>query len=352
MNTRVGYLAWLSAVVLSIAAPTDGAQAQWTSSRADGHAPIGVMGDHRHEAGEVMLSYRFMFMNMNGSRDGTSGITDQAVIDPTSYNFTVTPTKMPMMMHMVGVMYAPTDAITLMVMAPFLSIEMDHITRMGGTRDSPAFTTEASGVGDISVGGLVKLAAWGNQALHMNAGARLPTGSIEELDELPTSGGNDVQLPYPMQTGSGTFDVEPGITYLGQAGDWSWGGQGRATIRIGDNDHGYTLGNKFMGTFWGGRNLSRNAAMSLRVEAQGIGDIDGAEPAASVNPAVVPTARTDLRSGTRVDGGIGLNLHIPPAKGMRFAAELLFPLYQDLDSPQLETDWTLVLGFQIVPVAR
>ena len=44
--------------------------AQWTSSRPDGHAPIGVMGDHRHEAGEIMFSYRFMYMNMDGSRDG------------------------------------------------------------------------------------------------------------------------------------------------------------------------------------------------------------------------------------------------------------------------------------------
>lgn len=34
--------------------------------RADGHAPIGVMGDHLHKTGEVMLSYRFMHMDMGG----------------------------------------------------------------------------------------------------------------------------------------------------------------------------------------------------------------------------------------------------------------------------------------------
>jgi len=33
---------------------------------ASGHAPIGVMADHMHKAGEYMLSYRFM--NMDGSR--------------------------------------------------------------------------------------------------------------------------------------------------------------------------------------------------------------------------------------------------------------------------------------------
>ncbi len=130
--------------------------------------------------------------------------------------------------------------------------------------------------------------------------------------------------------------------------EWSWGGQGRATLRIGDNSHDYTLGNKFMGTFWGARALGRYVALSARLEAQGIGDISGADPAPSVNPAVVPTARTDLRSGTRLDGGLGLNTSIRggPLRGLRFAAEFLVPFYQDLGGPQLETDWTFVGGAQ------
>ena len=30
----------------------------WSADRADGHAPLGVMGDHVHEAGEWMVSVR------------------------------------------------------------------------------------------------------------------------------------------------------------------------------------------------------------------------------------------------------------------------------------------------------
>ncbi|NBD18196.1 MAG: hypothetical protein GVY04_19270 [Cyanobacteria bacterium] len=40
------------------------APGQWTSGRPDGHAPIGVMGDHVHGQGEWMLSYRYMFILM------------------------------------------------------------------------------------------------------------------------------------------------------------------------------------------------------------------------------------------------------------------------------------------------
>ena len=321
--------------------------AQWTSSRPDGHAPIGVMGDHRHEAGEVMLAYRFMYMHMEGSRDGTDQIDDAAVVDPAQYDFMVTPTRMPMMMHMFGVMYAPSDHFTLLAMLPLVDLEMDHLTRAGGS-----FTTMSSGIGDVGVGTLIGLANFGDQAVHANIGVRVPTGSIEEQDVLPTSGGNEVQLPYPMQIGSGTVDIEPGITYLGQSGDWSWGGQASGTFRLGENDRGWRLGHRFAGTLWGARRLNRNWSVSLRAATTFVGDVEGADPAPSVDPSVVPTARTDLRSGTRVDLAPGINFYLPEAKALRFAAELLWPVYQNLDGPQLETDWTLVVGFQITPVQR
>ena len=37
-----------------------------------------------------------------------------------------------------------------------------------------------------------------------------------------------------------------------------------------------------------------------------------------------------------------------PLEGLRFAFEMLFPLYRNLDGPQLETDWTLTSGVQYV----
>ena len=66
------------------------------------------MGDHTHGAGEFMLSYRYMVMTMAGNRDGTDGVDAEAVVAPDGYGFNVTPTEMPMQMHMAGAMYAPT----------------------------------------------------------------------------------------------------------------------------------------------------------------------------------------------------------------------------------------------------
>ena len=39
------------------------------------YGPIGVMGDHIHADNEIMFSYRYMTMYMDGSRKGTSRIT-------------------------------------------------------------------------------------------------------------------------------------------------------------------------------------------------------------------------------------------------------------------------------------
>ncbi|MGB0581855.1 MAG: transporter, partial [Limisphaerales bacterium] len=94
----------------------------WTGSRPDGHAPIGVMGDHYHGKNEWMFSYRYMFMAMDGNRNGNDQLTvaQTAAAGP----FGVVPLKMVMQMHMLGVMYAPSDHLTLMGMLPYNYIEM------------------------------------------------------------------------------------------------------------------------------------------------------------------------------------------------------------------------------------
>jgi hypothetical protein len=319
--------------------------AQWDASRADSHAPIGVMGEHRHHKGELMISYRYMTMAMEGSRIGTDPIDDAQIVAAGGEGFLVTPTEMPMQMHMVGVMYGVSERVTAMFMFPYRVISMDHIMRSGGT-----FTTESQGLGDVKAGAMVGLADWSKQSLHLNALMSLPTGSTDEEDVLPISGGDEVQLPYPMQIGSGTFDVMPALTWLGQYGDWSWGAQAGATIHLGENNRDWTFGDVYSLTAWGARNLHRHVSASVRLTGSTVGNIDGSDSAPSVNPAVVPTARTDLRGGDTLEGGFGLNLYIPKLNAFRLAIEGMMPLYRNLDGPQLENDWTLTVGLQVVPI--
>ncbi|MEM1043688.1 MAG: transporter [Bacteroidota bacterium] len=317
----------------------------WTSQRPDGHAPIGVMGDHTHGAGEVMFSYRYMFMPMEGSLLGTDEIADADVISPTGSNFLVTPTEMPMQMHMLGAMFAPANDLTLMLMVPLVFSEMDHVTRMGGT-----FQTESGGLGDVKLSALYTLARPGRSRIHANLGVSFPTGSIDEQDVNPMSMGNEVRLPYPMQIGSGTFDVMPGVTYLGQADAFSWGSQVSAKVRLGENSNDYRFGNVYGGTAWGAYKINDLVSASVRAEAMTWGDVDGADPAYAMAVAnrVVPTVFSDLRGGTRLDAGLGVNFFVPSGSlhNLRVGAEVMLPVFQDLDGPQLEVDSMIEVGLQ------
>ena len=330
----------------------------WTSHRPDGHAPIGVMGDHTHGGQEVMLSYRSMWMPMSGSRLGTDAIADAEIVSPTGQNFLVTPSEMPMRMDMLGVMYAPAKRATFMAMVPFVTYSMDHRSRMSVAADpeAVAFSTSSSGLGDVSASALVLLAEAGRSRVHAGLGASFPTGSIDKTDDTPM--GTDQLLPYPMQTGSGTVDLQPSLTYLGQSDHFGWGAQARGTVRLGENDRNYALGDRAGLTAWGSVGVTEAVSLSARLDGQAwdnvhvadgldVGDM-GYPYSMGVASRLVPTVFPDLRAGERVDLSVGANAMVPsgPLHGLRAAVEVGVPVYQRLAGPQLETDLVLTLGAQ------
>jgi len=312
------------------------------------------MADHKHEAGELMLAYRYMYMQMQESRDGTTNITDQSIVDPAGpYGFFVTPTEMPMQMHMFGAMYGATHGLTIMAMLPYVKASMDHLTRMGGT-----FNTSSGAVGDLAVTGLFDITKWDRQFIMGQLGVSVPTGSITQRDVTPVSMGNPTQLPYPMQTGSGTWDILGSLTYQGQVHSWSWGAQGGGRFRTGTNDNGYRLGNNYWLTGWGAVKFAKWLSASLRAQGRRNNNITGqdnllTDPVPTMGGPVpaadfVPTANTNLRAGTYGEIGVGINTSIAdgPLHGLRLSVEGLIPVYQKLDGPQLETDWTIIAGVQ------
>ena len=117
----------------------------------DAHAPIGVMGDHYHKAGEMMFSYRFMYMSMQENLDGKESISPEKLVTSIPNKFSslpmmpptlrVAPTKMSMQMHMLGIMYAPNNRITLMGMVNQNILANDTINRMTDDVDLDLFDT-------------------------------------------------------------------------------------------------------------------------------------------------------------------------------------------------------------------
>lgn len=328
-------------------------------TRPDSHAPIGVMADHTHEAGEVMISYRVMHMDMGGSRIGTDKVSPDTIATTVPNRFfgqpgqpptlRVVPLNMRMDMHMLGVMYAPADWVTLMVMGTYVAKEMDHRTYQGGmgTNVLGGFTTSPSGFGDTSVAAIIPVHKRHDFEVNVKAGVSVPTGSTTKTATVltPMNMQPELRLPYSMQLGSGTWDLQTGATVRGIAGDWGWGAQYSATIRTGRNDQGYSLGDSHQATAWLSRRLTPWFSTSLRIAGSAAGRIVGID-AAIVAP--VQTADPDNYGGERIDVFAGANLIATGGamEGVRLGIELGMPVHQNLNGPQMESDWSLTLGAQ------
>lgn len=330
------------------------AQVSVADSRPDAHAPISVMGEHKHAQGEMMFSYRYMQMTMDGNMSGADELSVSDVLN----SYIVSPVDMEMRMHMLGLMYAPTDRLTLMAMVNVMDLSMDHrirnmVAMINGI--SNTFSTESDGLGDISLGGIYELSSGAESTWLLNMSLSIPTGSIDEKGNIPLVNGasNNDQLPFPMQIGSGTYDLLSGLTYTRILSATSWGAQLKTTLRLGENDNGYTKGNEYQLQAWHAWLASEHTSLSARVSYKKREDYEGQDDQQSLpifngmmGAFTVPTVNPALRGGSQTDIAIGANTVVGESEH-RFAAELVFPFAHDLDGPQLAAqDMYLVFGYQ------
>ncbi|MBU3656284.1 MAG: transporter [Alphaproteobacteria bacterium] len=307
------------------------------------HAPIGVEGDHLHKKGEWMVGYDYERSRTSGYRSGTSKVSNASVM--AAYGEAAV--EMDMEMHMVEVMYGITDDLTLMIMPQYMVMDMTHQSSHGGGHIHQHTT---QGLGDTEVIGLYSLYKKedeaNRQAVHLNLGLSLPTGSI---DETFTDHHNKVyNLPYQMQFGSGTVDPIIGATYNGSAGQWAWGAQTLNTIRVGENSKGYRLGNDYSVTGWVARNVTDFASLSLRLDAERWDDVSGRNT--SLPLKAIAGANPSELDGERVMANVGLNLlageNLGVLAGQRLAVEFGLPAYQRYSGVQPDMDYRLQVAWQ------
>ncbi len=257
----------------------------YAHDKPNAHAPAGMMGDHTHEAGEVMFSYRLMHMFMEGTRIGNNRVSNDVARDygksvfastfpnhacVTGHDcrvagYRVLPTSMRMWMHMFGFMYGLNDTVTLTLMVPYMVNSMNHERNDGVT-----FTTRSEGFGDLRFGSLWRLWAveapsLGSHRFHMNLSLSVPTGSIEPTAVAPVAhdgGPREIRLPYPMHLGSGTVDFYPGITYGGEMGRASWGIQAIGALRLETNSNNFSKGDAYTVNVHGAYEVIENTLSS------------------------------------------------------------------------------------------
>jgi hypothetical protein len=336
----------LAALTLSSALAHDG------GPKADGHAPAGVMVDHMHKTGEWMVGYRYGYYLSDGDTlHGTRSVSDAEIIaNGCGHHHTCSmkQAEMTMHMHMLDIMYAPTDWLTLMVMPMWMSMDMTMSPlegamghgggHGGGHMGSHSHGTD--GFSDLIFGGLISLSQSETHSLHTGLMFSAPVGSVRERN----ANGNFTH--YMMQLGSGTWDFHPSLTYNGRADRWSWGAQMSGIIRMEDeNDSGYKLGDVFQVTGWAAYRFADWISASVRLIHTQQGEIEG-----HYNGPHGHSSPPDLQfnyGGRFLDVGFGINTVVTDGflKGHRLGVEWIQPLRDDVNGYQQEREGSLQVNW-------
>ena len=342
----------LAAVAMLV--PAAAVQAHETPSpypvSPDGHAPAGVMADHVHKAGDIMIGgiwtrERFTGSNYTGNRKASDA-------ELVAAGYTVREKAMTMDMVMGHLMWAPTNDVTLMVMPMWMRMEMDMLgignPHMGhgeegghgghgghGLMPGQTMKHTISGMGDTKVGPLFSLSRKPALSAHAGLMLSIPTGSVSRK-------GHDGKFThYGMQPGSGTWDIEPSLTLLGKNETLSWGVQASYLHRMESaNKSGYRLGNVFSSTAWVAKAITPRLSVSARLAYRDQGIIKG-----HYNGPHNHNSPPDLQGnygGQRLEAGAGANFVI--GQGLRVGAEVMVPVHQKVNGYQLRKDTGLNLS--------
>ena len=239
-------------------------------------------------------------------------------------------------MHMGSVMYAPTNRLTVMAMVPYMVKAMDHVDHEG-----ERFTEKTNGFGDVELTGLYSLTDPMNarSRILLSFGASAPTGSINQRHM-------GMRMEYPMQLGSGTFALRPGVVYLGQASPFGWGARFVSTFQLGRNDNNYRLGNRYEASAWVTRLINSTLSATAGINGESRGNIRGLDPL--LDALEEPTKDPRRQGGDRLDATLGLAFH--PQRGMLSGSSFFLnadlPIHQSLDGPQLKKRFGVRFEFQ------
>ena len=284
------------------------------------------------------LSYTYAISEYEEYYLGTNRVSyDDVLFSPgvdarTDNNYPVVPTEITQEVHALRVGYDLTEALTVRAQLPFVMQSTDHISIISGY---DAFNISSEGVGDIALVLDSTIRQTLNSSWKIGAGLSMPTGSIDEEGDTPRAPGNQ-QLPYTMQLGSGTWDVPLFLSFRKYEAGWDWGVDASFTMRTGENDRDYRLGNKGgLGGWlvWKGASALRPG---VRLDYRWRDEIHGEDASLRVPipafPYPAPVTNPNAFGGEQVD--VTLFARLPFAAGWYAEATYAQPIYLDLNGPQ------------------
>ena len=321
------------------------------------HAPIGVMGDHYHKAGEKMLSIRYSTMKMKGNSFNDNSVSDQEIIMGQANPFaslpgapshlSVVPNKMEMQMVMVGGMYAYSDDLTYMSMLMFMRNKMISNSYKGAMDRAylGSFQTSLDDLSNITFSALYKLYETNNNRWHLEMGLDKSIGKNHNKAIMltPMNTYMEMTMPYSMQMDESTRLIS-GITNSRNLDELVFGSQIKKYTVI--NDKNWAFGDKLEISSWLQKSYNDSLSYSVRLLFTKEHRISGSSseirsPVQSANPLNYGGESLKFILGANKIFNLFQKEHI------RLGFEYMFSLEDNRNGLQMDSDDKFIVGYQM-----
>ena len=305
----------------------------WDFSRSDAHAPSGVLADHVHSRGGIMLGYRHFFSKGEGNYNGDQIYNRDEI---TKY-YDRHVTQNIFSTHSIEFMYGITNKITLFTNFNFHKKQYSFINKQ-----NISYNSSSSGIGDIDLQFLYSLFSNSKIKVHSNIGFILPAGTINKKNENQIS-------PYSMQLGNGYFSSVIGFTAFFQFKKFSAGIQPIYNLPFSNNSRGYNNGNRLGLNYWGAVNFNKPFSFSFRQHYINQKSINGIDNELVTNLMILNNSNN---SGyILLNSALGMNLSFKKGllRNSRISLEYFFPTYMSYEGLQVGSFNGFVLNLQYSP---
>lgn len=299
-------------------------------------APIGVPLAQHVNTGQFALNVRASQNTFEGLRDSRKDLSSADVF---ARGFAIAPSEGADRRFELEALFGFDQRWDIYFVIPYSTHDYEQDLTLGGTSD-----VESDGLGDIQIGGVFRSYDHGPTRISYMAGISLPTGKVNETGQY--DGLADTKLPYPLQLGSGTFDLIPGVLLESTRGDVQWGARASGRIHLQSaHDENWFRSNSGRLDLWAGTEVGEDLHGTLRAQADWWGDLHGSDPdlVQLRNPLEDPLRQ----GGSRVTIFGGLGKDLDKAGNNHLGIEVGFPVEEWLDGPAPSQDWMAVIGWRL-----
>ena len=321
-------------------------------SMSHGSIPIGIMRNMHHKG--FMLSIKHGRMKMAGNILDGKNISNSEILgmrNPLSNmpaNLSIVPKNMDMKMTMIDAMYAPSNNFTFMLMATYVTKDMNlsSYSPMMARNLVGQFRTSASDLSSLTLSGLFNISQTDNSKWHGEISLKESIGKNESTAMALTPMGKKMEMimPYAMQPGDDSTSLIFGLTNLRELAEGIFlGNQLKRKIVVSEAD--WSFGDATELSSWIQYSLSKTLSISSRLKFVDTDSLSGRNP---LIMAPVQTANPNNYGGKELHLGLGMNLNLDLLPGGKdtIGIEILKPLDQDKNNLQMKTDYQIIIGYQ------